>query len=97
MSELCPAGRSEGYAIRDAEDPPASFPPQRLDLERSGAPFWSRCPGRLDFGPAAAAARLRGQSCFLPRLKVIGHPLELGPVNSRGPGENELEPEGTCS
>ena len=22
MSELCPSGRSEGYAIRDAEDPP---------------------------------------------------------------------------
>ena len=86
MSELCPAGRSEGYAIRDAEDPPASFPPQRLDLERSGAPFWSRCPGRLDFGPTAAAARLRGQSLSLPRLTVTSSPLELGPRKFRGSG-----------
>ena len=86
MSELCPAGRSEGYAIRDAEDPPASFPPQRLDLERSGAPFWSRCPGRLDFGGTAAAARMRGQSLSHPRLTVPQRPPELGPRKFRGSG-----------
>ena len=77
MSELCPAGRSEGYAIRDAEDPPAGFSPQRLDPEPSGAPVWSSCPGHLDY--RATAARMRGQSLSLPRLTVIGSPLELGP------------------
>ena len=86
MSELCPAGRSEGYAIRDAEDPPANFLQQRLEPERSGAPFWSRCPGRLDFGPAAAAARMRGQSLSLPRLTVPQRPPELGPRKFRGSG-----------
>ena len=86
MSEPCPAGRSEGYAIRDAEDPPANFLQQRLEPERSGAPFWSRCPGRLDFGPAAAAARMRGQSLSLPRLTVPQRPPELGPRKFRGSG-----------
>ena len=33
----------------------------------------------------------------LPRLTVFGSPLELGLVFSGGRGENELEPEGTCS
>ena len=103
MSEFCPAGRSEGYAIRDAEDPPASFPPQRLDLEQSGAPVWSSCPGRLDFGATAAAARLRGQSLSLPRLTVTGSPPELGPRKFRGSGGErtggggELVPDGDVS
>ena len=86
MSELCPAGRSEGYAIRDAEDPPANFLQQRLEPERSGAPFGSSCPGRLDFGPAAAAARMRGQSLSLPRLTASQRPPELGPRKFRGSG-----------
>ena len=74
MSELCPSGRSEEYAIRDAEDPPAGFSPQRLDPEPSGAPVWSSCPGHLDYRATAAAARMRGQSLSLPRLTVIGSP-----------------------
>ena len=86
MSELCPSGRSEEYAIRDAEDPPAGFSPQRLDPEPSGAPVWSSQSSRLDFGPTAAAARMRGQSLSLPRLTVIGSPLELGPRKFRGSG-----------
>ena len=86
MSELCPAGRSEGYAIRDAEDPPANFLQQRLEPERSGAPVWSSQSSRLDFGPTAAAARLRGRSSPLPRLTVIDRSLELGPRKFRGSG-----------
>ena len=86
MSELCPSGRSEEYAIRDAEDPPAGFSPQRLDPEPSGAPVWSSCPGHLDYRATAAAARMRGQSLSLPRLTVIGSPLELGPRKFRGSG-----------
>ena len=86
MSELCPSGRSEEYAIRDAEDPPAGFSPQRLDPEPSGAPVWSSRPGYLDFGPTAAAARLRGRSSPLPRLTVIDRSLELGPRKFRGSG-----------
>ena len=86
MSEPCPAGRSEGYAIRDAEDPPANFPQQRLEPERSGAPFWSSCPGRLDFRATAVAARLRGQSSSLPRLTAPQQPPELGPRKFRGSG-----------
>ena len=76
-------------------DPPAAFPPQRLELEQSGAPVWSSAAARLNFGPTAA--RMRGQSLSLPRLTVFGSPLELGLVFSGGRGENELEPEGTCS
>ena len=86
MSELCPAGRSEGYAIRDAEDPPANFLQQRLEPERSGAPFWSSCPGRLDFRATAVAARLRGQPSSLPRLTAPQQPPELGPRKFRGSG-----------
>ena len=78
-------------------DPPADFPPQRLELEQSGAPVWSSAAARLNFGPTAAAAWMRGQSLSLPRLTVFGSPLELGLVFSGGRGENELEPEGTCS
>ena len=78
-----------------APDPPADFPPQRLELEQSGAPVWSSAAARLNFGPTAA--RMRGQSLSLPRLTVFGSPLELGLVFSGGRGENELEPEGTCS
>ena len=77
-------------------DPPADFPPQRLELEQSGAPVWSSAAARLNFGPTAAAAWMRGQSLSLPRLTVFGSPLELGLVFSGGRGENELEPEGTC-
>ena len=80
------AQRSEGYAIRDAEDPPAGFSPQRLDPEPSGAPIWSSCPGHLDYRATAAAARMRGQSLSHPRLTVIGSPLELGPRKFRGSG-----------
>ena len=86
MSELCPAGRSEGYAIRDAEDPPANFLQQRLEPERSGAPVWSSQSSRLDFGPTAAAARMRGQSLSLPRLTASQRPPELGPRKFRGSG-----------
>ena len=78
-------------------DPPADFPPQRLELEQSDAPVWSSAAARLNFGPTAAAAWMRGQSLSLPRLTVFGSPLELGLVFSGGRGENELEPEGTCS
>ena len=86
MSELCPAGRSEGYAIRDAEDPPSNFLQQRLEPERSGAPVWSSQSSRLDFGPTAAAARMRGQSLSLPRLTASQRPPELGPRKFRGSG-----------
>ena len=86
MSELCPAGRSEGYAIRDAEDPPANFLQQRLEPERSGAPVWSSQSSRLDFGGTAAAARMRGQSLSLPRLTASQRPPELGPRKFRGSG-----------
>ena len=86
MSELCPAGRSEGYAIRDAEDPPAGFSPQRLDPEPSGAPVWSSQSSRLDFGGTAAAARMRGQSLSHPRLTAPQRPPELGPRKFRGSG-----------
>ena len=67
-------------------DPPASSPPQRLEPERSGAPVWSSIPAHLDFGPTAAAARMRGQSLSLPRLTVTSSPLELGPRKFRGSG-----------
>ena len=67
-------------------DPPADSPPQRLDPERSGAPVCSSRPGHLDFRPAAAAARLRGQSLPLPRLTVTGRLLELGSRKFRGSG-----------
>ena len=77
-------------------DPPADFPPQRVELEQSGAPVWSSAAARLNFGPTAAAAWMRGQSLSLPRLTVFGSPLELGLVFSGGRGENELEPEGPC-
>ena len=86
MSELCPSGRSEEYAIRDAEDPPANFLQQRLEPERSGAPVWSSQSSRLDFGGTAAAARMRGQSLSLPRLTVPQRPPELGPRKFRGSG-----------
>ena len=86
MSELCPAGRSEGYAIRDAEDPPAGFSPQRLDPEPSGAPVWSSQSSRLDFGGTAAAARMRGQSLSHPRLTAPQRPPELGSRKFRGSG-----------
>ncbi len=86
MSELCPSGRSEEYAIRDAEDPPAGFSPQRLDPEPSGAPVWSSQSSRLDFGGTAAAARMRGQSLSLPRLTAPQQPPELGPRKFRGSG-----------
>ena len=65
---------------------PADFPPQRLEPERSGAPVWSSIPAHLDFGPTAAAARMRGQSLSLPRLTVTSSPLELGPCKFRGAG-----------
>ena len=79
--------------------------PQRLDLEQSGAPVWSSCPGRLDFGATAtaAAARLRGQSLSFPRLTVTGSPPELGPRKFRGSGGErtggggELVPDGDVS
>ena len=67
-------------------DPPANFPQQRLEPERLGAPFWSSCPGRLDFRATAAAARLRGQSSSLPRLTAPQQPPELGPRKFRGSG-----------
>ena len=38
-----------------------------------------------------------GQSLSIPRLTVTSRPLELGSRKFRGSGENELEPEGTCS
>ena len=67
-------------------DPPANFPQQRLEPERLGAPFWSSCPGRLDFRATAVAVRLRGQSSSLPRLTAPQQPPELGPRKFRGSG-----------
>ncbi len=68
-------------------DPPANFPQQRLEPERLGAPFWSSCPGRLDFRATAVAVRLRGQSSSLPRLTAPQQPPELGPRKFRGSGD----------
>ena len=67
-------------------DPPANFLQQRLEPERSGAPVWSSQSSRLDFGPTAAAARMRGQSLSLPRLTASQRPPELGPRKFRGSG-----------
>ena len=99
------AGRSRSHesGTGGSQTRPPILLPQRLDLEQLGAPVWSSCPGRLDFGATAAAARLRGQSLSFPRLTVTGSPPELGPRKFRGSGGErtgaggELVPDGDVS
>ena len=62
------AGQSRSYK----PEPPAGFPPQRSGPEQSGAPVWSSAAARLNFGPTAAAARLRSQLPGNLRLAAAG-------------------------